>query len=180
MVKVNNSIFYLVKGICWGTMLLSVQCICHWRTLWCHMNIIVFNSLFVSMIPSFIITPILFHQGWNLISSSCETMLVEWCDHYEHFDVQSHLTRSQNYASIWICWNNTINLYLFCRGPAGVRAQAMDSSGTLVDDFVFEAGNKGIGKRILHCRNAPSPGATSSLAIAKMIADKAEKEFQLK
>jgi len=66
------------------------------------------------------------------------------------------------------------------RGPAGVRAQAMDSSGTLVDDFVFEVGDKGIGKRILHCRNAPSPGATSSLAIAKMIADKAEKEFQLK
>jgi 2-hydroxyglutarate dehydrogenase len=56
----------------------------------------------------------------------------------------------------------------------------MDSSGTLVDDFVFEIGDKGIGKRILHCRNAPSPGATSSLAIAKMIADKAEKEFQLR
>ena len=61
-----------------------------------------------------------------------------------------------------------------------MRAQAMDSSGTLVDDFVFEVDDKGIGKRILHCRNVPSPGATSSLAIAKMIADKAEKEFQLK
>jgi 2-hydroxyglutarate dehydrogenase len=69
---------------------------------------------------------------------------------------------------------------LFCRGPTGVRAQAMDTSGILVDDFVFEIGDKGIGKRILHCRNAPSPGATSSLAIAKMIADKAEEEFQLK
>jgi 2-hydroxyglutarate dehydrogenase len=69
---------------------------------------------------------------------------------------------------------------LFCRGPTGVRAQAMDSSGILVDDFVFEIGDKGTGKRILHCRNAPSPGATSSLAIAKMIADKAEKEFSLK
>jgi 2-hydroxyglutarate dehydrogenase len=68
---------------------------------------------------------------------------------------------------------------LLHRGPSGVRAQAMDSSGTLVDDFVFETGDKGIGKRILHCRNAPSPGATSSLAIAKMIANKAEKEFQL-
>jgi 2-hydroxyglutarate dehydrogenase len=56
----------------------------------------------------------------------------------------------------------------------------MDDSGILVDDFVFEIGEKGIGKRILHCRNAPSPGATSSLAIAKMIADKAEEEFQLK
>jgi 2-hydroxyglutarate dehydrogenase len=56
----------------------------------------------------------------------------------------------------------------------------MDSSGALVDDFIFEIGDKGIGKRILHCRNAPSPGATSSLAIAKMIADKAEREFQLR
>ncbi|XP_023702617.1 L-2-hydroxyglutarate dehydrogenase, mitochondrial isoform X3 [Cryptotermes secundus] len=65
------------------------------------------------------------------------------------------------------------------RGPTGVRAQAMDGSGMLVDDFVFEIGDKGIGKRILHCRNAPSPGATSSLAIAKMIADKAEEEFRL-
>lgn len=61
-----------------------------------------------------------------------------------------------------------------------MRAQAMDSSGALVDDFIFEIGDKGIGKRILHCRNAPSPGATSSLAIAKMIADKAEREFQLR
>lgn len=72
------------------------------------------------------------------------------------------------------------SIYLFHRGPSGVRAQAMDSSGTLVDDFVFEIGDEGIGKRILHCRNAPSPGATSSLAIAKMIADKAEKEFRLR
>lgn len=66
------------------------------------------------------------------------------------------------------------------KGPTGVRAQAMDDNGILVDDFVFEIGEKGIGKRILHCRNAPSPGATSSLAIAKMIADKAEEEFLLK
>lgn len=64
------------------------------------------------------------------------------------------------------------------RGPAGVRAQALSLSGDLVDDFVFDQG-KGespIAKRVLHCRNAPSPGATSSLSIAKMIADKIEKE----
>ncbi|CAG0914926.1 unnamed protein product [Notodromas monacha] len=66
------------------------------------------------------------------------------------------------------------------RGPAGVRAQAMDGSGNLVDDFVFDTGKEGdIGKRVLHCRNAPSPGATSSLAIAKMIADKVESAFSL-
>ena len=136
------------------------------------------------MIPSFIITQYSFTRVETLYLPHVRQYLVELCNHYEHFDVQSHLTRSQNYedppASIRICWNNSINLYLFFRGPAGVRAQAVDSNGTLVDDFVFEVGDKGIGKRILHCRNAPSPGATSSLAIAKMIADKAEKEFQLK
>lgn len=36
-----------------------------------------------------------------------------------------------------------------------------------------------IGSRVLHCRNAPSPGATASLAIAKMIADKMDEQFQL-
>lgn len=64
-------------------------------------------------------------------------------------------------------------------GPSGVRAQALDLHGNLVDDFYFDTGKTSIGKRILHCRNAPSPGATSSLAIAKMIADKANNDFGL-
>ncbi|XP_014234578.1 L-2-hydroxyglutarate dehydrogenase, mitochondrial [Trichogramma pretiosum] len=63
------------------------------------------------------------------------------------------------------------------RGPAGVRAQALDRDGNLVDDFVFDYGTGEMGKRILHCRNAPSPGATSSLAIAKYISNKLEKDF---
>jgi len=62
------------------------------------------------------------------------------------------------------------------RGPAGVRAQAMNVEGDLVGDFVFESG---LGSRVLHCRNAPSPGATSSLAIGRMMADKAAEEFDL-
>lgn len=65
------------------------------------------------------------------------------------------------------------------RGPAGVRAQALDPSGDLVDDFVFDSGKDSIGRRVLHCRNAPSPGATSSMAIAKLIADKVQKQFSL-
>jgi L-2-hydroxyglutarate oxidase LhgO len=59
-------------------------------------------------------------------------------------------------------------------GPAGVRAQAMAPDGSLVDDFVFE-GSDGI----VHVRNAPSPAATSSLAIGKHIVDDAEKRFDL-
>lgn len=63
-------------------------------------------------------------------------------------------------------------------GPAGVRAQALTPEGELVDDFVFDQGRgeSPIAKRVLHCRNAPSPGATSSLAIARTIADRIDKE----
>jgi L-2-hydroxyglutarate oxidase LhgO len=50
-------------------------------------------------------------------------------------------------------------------GPSGVRAQALNRDGSLVDDFVL--GGTG---RILHVRNAPSPAATSSLAIGRMLA----------
>jgi L-2-hydroxyglutarate oxidase LhgO len=59
-------------------------------------------------------------------------------------------------------------------GASGVRAQAMAPDGSLVDDFVFE-GAEGV----VHVRNAPSPAATSSLAIGKYIVDDAEKRFDL-
>ncbi|MGD1066176.1 MAG: L-2-hydroxyglutarate oxidase [Vulcanimicrobiaceae bacterium] len=59
-------------------------------------------------------------------------------------------------------------------GPSGVRAQAMAADGSLVDDFVFEGADG-----VVHVRNAPSPAATSSLAIGKHIADDAEKRFSL-
>ena len=49
-------------------------------------------------------------------------------------------------------------------GPRGIRAQAMDDRGGLVDDFVITGTD-----RICHVRNAPSPGATSSLAIAEHV-----------
>src|SRR5919204_457136 len=57
-------------------------------------------------------------------------------------------------------------------GPSGVRAQAVARNGTLVDDFVF-SGNDGV----LHVRNAPSPAATSSLAIAGEIAGRFQNQF---
>jgi L-2-hydroxyglutarate oxidase LhgO len=53
-------------------------------------------------------------------------------------------------------------------GPRGIRAQAMSGSGHLVDDFVITGGG-----RVMHVRNAPSPGATSSLAIAEHVVDQA-------
>jgi L-2-hydroxyglutarate oxidase len=57
---------------------------------------------------------------------------------------------------------------------AGVRAQALARDGRLVDDFVFSRTD-----RALHVRNAPSPAATSSLAIARHVADEAERAFDL-
>lgn len=57
-------------------------------------------------------------------------------------------------------------------GPSGVRAQALNADGTLVDDFVFESFPNG-----MHVRNAPSPGATSSLAIASYIVDEIGRRF---
>ena len=49
-------------------------------------------------------------------------------------------------------------------GVAGVRAQALDPDGGLVDDFRIS-----IRERVVLLRNAPSPAATSSLAIAEHI-----------
>jgi len=55
------------------------------------------------------------------------------------------------------------------RGTVGVRAQAVDRDGSLVDDFRIE--NEG---GIVSVRNAPSPAATSSLAIAAYVVDATE------
>ena len=52
------------------------------------------------------------------------------------------------------------------RGPSGIRAQAMDRDGSLVDDFRID--HRG---RVTALRNAPSPAATSSLAIAEHLVD---------
>ncbi|MEC7926180.1 MAG: L-2-hydroxyglutarate oxidase [Actinomycetota bacterium] len=53
---------------------------------------------------------------------------------------------------------------------AGVRAQAVDKDGNLVDDFLFQEGLSS-----LHVLNAPSPAATACLAIGEHIANKVNK-----
>ncbi len=56
---------------------------------------------------------------------------------------------------------------------AGVRAQALEPNGQLVDDFrIVET------KNMIHVLNAPSPAATASISIGKSIAGMAEKNFQ--
>jgi L-2-hydroxyglutarate oxidase len=57
----------------------------------------------------------------------------------------------------------------FVAGPAGIRAQALARDGSLVDDFVVSRTERG-----LYVRNAPSPAATSSLPLGRLIADEVE------
>jgi (S)-2-hydroxyglutarate dehydrogenase len=59
-------------------------------------------------------------------------------------------------------------------GSSGVRAQAVDRSGKLLDDFHF-VGNS----RTLHVCNVPSPAATASLPIGRHIVDTASRNFGL-
>jgi L-2-hydroxyglutarate oxidase len=57
-------------------------------------------------------------------------------------------------------------------GGAGIRAQAMDSKGKLLDDFsIIETPN------VIHVLNAPSPAATASITIGRAIVDKALATF---
>ena len=58
------------------------------------------------------------------------------------------------------------------QGGAGVRAQAVEQNGNLVDDFrIVEA------EKMIHVLNAPSPAATASISIGKTIADKVKMNF---
>ena len=61
------------------------------------------------------------------------------------------------------------------RGGAGVRAQALAPDGSMVDDFRIVDTDTAV-----HVLNAPSPGATASLAIGRHIAGVASEKFSLK
>jgi L-2-hydroxyglutarate oxidase len=60
------------------------------------------------------------------------------------------------------------------RGGAGVRAQAVSPDGSLVDDFRIS-----VTAGAVHVVNAPSPGATASLAIGRHVAGVAAETFGL-
>jgi L-2-hydroxyglutarate oxidase len=59
-------------------------------------------------------------------------------------------------------------------GGAGVRAQALEPTGALVDDFRIVDGD-----RMIHVLNAPSPAATASISIGRAIAERAFAHFGL-
>lgn len=78
---------------------------------------------------------------------------------YGSLSINAYMRKAQRYIP-------AIGAADVVRGGAGVRAQALDADGTLVDDFRIDR----LGA-ITAVRNAPSPAATSSLAIAEYIVD---------
>jgi L-2-hydroxyglutarate oxidase LhgO len=59
------------------------------------------------------------------------------------------------------------------RGGAGVRAQAVARDGSLVDDFQFS-----FSPRMMHVCNVPSPAATASIVLGRMIVEEFLKAFE--
>jgi L-2-hydroxyglutarate oxidase len=58
------------------------------------------------------------------------------------------------------------------KAPAGIRAQAIQPNGSMMDDFAFQES-----ERVVNVVNAPSPAATSSLAIGQTIVEKLAPRF---
>lgn len=76
------------------------------------------------------------------------------------FSVRAYLRDAQRYVP-------EIGVDDVVRGRCGIRAQAVDRDGSLVDDFRISQADG-----VTSVRNAPSPGATSSLAIAEHVVDR--------
>ena len=60
-------------------------------------------------------------------------------------------------------------------GGSGVRAQAVDRNGNLLDDFHFVHS-----RRMIHVCNVPSPAATASLEIGREVVDMLVNCFELR
>ena len=57
--------------------------------------------------------------------------------------------------------------------PAGVRAQALSTDGTLVDDFLVQSHG-----RVVNVGNAPSPAATASLNVGRLVVGRLAERFE--
>jgi len=94
---------------------------------------------------------------WKVLGNNLETGIAETCDSLWK---PGYLKRVQKYCP-------SIRLQDLKPYPAGIRAQAVLSDGTLVHDFLFAES-----PRSLHVCNAPSPAATSAIPIGEYICDK--------
>jgi L-2-hydroxyglutarate oxidase LhgO len=101
---------------------------------------------------------------WKLAVKFWKTGLMEM---YRDYVKAAYLKELQKYTPS-VEYDDLVNF------KSGVRAQALDIDGKMVDDFLIRHGN-----RVAHVQNAPSPAATSSLVIARMIADEVEKKASL-
>jgi L-2-hydroxyglutarate oxidase len=82
-------------------------------------------------------------------------------------------------AEMWRSWNKSafvaalqklvpaVTSDMLIPAPAGVRAQALNPDGSLVDDFLILDG-----PRVVSILNAPSPAATASLNIGQLIGER--------
>tara|TARA_B100001142_G_scaffold327638_1_gene385764 strand:+ start:1878 stop:3089 length:1212 start_codon:yes stop_codon:yes gene_type:complete len=104
----------------------------------------------------------MFPGFWKMLKSNWKTGMSELYRSYNKSKFVSDLRRLIP----------SIEAESLVSGGAGVRAQAVDRTGFLLDDFkIVESRNA------LHVINAPSPGATSSLAIGQHLSELAEKNF---
>lgn len=101
---------------------------------------------------------------WKLVGKYWRTGLGEW---YRSFSKQAFYRALRRLIP-------ELRVEDILPAGAGVRAQAVDATGTLVDDFRFVEAD-----RMIHVLNAPSPAATASLSIGATIADMACRNFSL-
>lgn len=97
----------------------------------------------------------LFYSGfYHFIKNNFNFAMGEF---YSSLSMKSFINKAQKMIP-------DIQEYMIEKGGAGVRAQAMSPKGELIMDFKIEKYNNQV-----HVLNAPSPGATASLAIANYI-----------
>jgi L-2-hydroxyglutarate oxidase LhgO len=105
-----------------------------------------------------------FSGFWKLAAQYWKMGLAEM---YRDFVKAAYVKELQRYIP-------DLQSYDILPGPSGVRAQALAKDGRLLDDFLIYHG-----ENIVHVVNAPSPAATSSLVLARMIVDEAQRSFNL-
>jgi len=111
----------------------------------------------LSVDPADVADYLTFPGFWKLAQRELATGLSE---QFDSLVKAGYLRRVQRYCP-------DLRLDDLLPAPAGIRAQAVDAEGTLVEDFLFRRT-----ARTLHVCNAPSPAATAAMPIAAVIADR--------
>ncbi len=96
---------------------------------------------------------------WRFASRNLSTALTEF----------THDVSARSYAGSLRKYVPDVRASDLQRGPMGIRAQAIDTRGVLIDDFLIRRDHN-----VLHVLNAPSPAATSSFAIGEHLAEAVE------